>query len=353
MLSCSTVPLVQAYDTALLDLDGVVYLGPRAIPGVFEALAAAREAGMALAFVTNNASRTPETVAAHLNSLGVTARPDEVITSALAVARLLAALVPAGASVLVVGGDGLRTAVTDAGFTLVSSADDDPAAVAQGLAASTTWANLAEATVAVGRGLPWVAANIDATLPSPRGPLLGNGALVAAVSAVTGRTPIVAGKPEPPLHEEAVRRTGARRPLVVGDRLDTDIAGAVRVDADSLLVLTGVTGAAGLLRATDGERPTYVAAHLGGLLHPHPEPTVADGSARCGGWRAVVTVDGLRLEADPGNSTSGDVDDGLDALRALAVAAWQRPDVAGAPVLATDPGAAAVLDRLGLSQGRR
>lgn len=318
-------PLSQAYDTALLDLDGVVYAGGEAIGHAVESLTTAREGGMHLAYVTNNALRTPEAVAAHLTELGVPARPEDVITSAQAVARLIAEQVPAGARVLVVGGEGLRVALRERGLEPVESADDDPAAVVQGYGGpELAWGRLAEAAYAVARGVPWFASNTDLTIPGPRGISPGNGAAVEVVRIATGGDPQIAGKPLPPMHRETILRTGARRPLVVGDRLDTDIEGAWAGGVDSLLVMTGVTTAAQLLAAEPEHRPTYVAADLRGLLAGQPEVAAAagagigggDGGAGfgCGGWTALADRDGLRLE--------GGGDDPLDALRALCAAAW-------------------------------
>ena len=119
-------------------------------------------------------------------------------------------------------------------------------------------------------GAFWVATNADSTLPSRRGLLPGNGSLVAAVALATGQRPVVAGKPELPLHAEGVTRTHAKNPLVVGDRLDTDIEGAFAADTDCLLVLTGVTRAADLVDAPIQHRPTYLALDLAGLLEPQP-----------------------------------------------------------------------------------
>jgi HAD superfamily hydrolase (TIGR01450 family) len=313
-------PLDQAYDTALLDLDGVVYAGANAVPHAVDSLAAARDAGMRLAYVTNNASRTPKAVAAHLSDLGVPAGPEDVITSAQAAARLVAERVPAGSKVLVVGGEGLVRAAEERGLVPVRSLDEGPAAVVQGYDASVGWAELAEASYAVQRGLPWVASNTDLTIPTARGTAPGNGTLVNAVRAATRVEPVVAGKPLPPMHRETVLRTGAQRPLVVGDRLDTDIEGAFNGGVDSLLVLTGVTGPAELLAAPPEQRPSYVARDLRALLEPQPEVVEESaGSAvagwRCGGWRVVAAADGeLRLVengADP-----------VDGLRALCAGAW-------------------------------
>ncbi|MGP3954250.1 HAD hydrolase-like protein [Streptomyces sp. 7N604] len=314
-------PLSEAYDTALLDLDGVVYAGGGAIAHAVESLEAARSGGMHLAYVTNNASRTPRAVAEHLTSLGVPAEPGDVITSAQAVARLIAEQVPAGARVLVIGGEGLRGALRERGLEPVGSADDDPAAVVQGYGGpELPWGRFAEACYAVARGVPWFASNLDLTIPSARGIAPGNGAAVEVVRLVTGGEPQVAGKPLPPMHRETILRTGAVRPLVVGDRLDTDIEGAYVGGVDSLLVLTGVTDAAQLLAAPPRHRPTYVAADLRGLLAGQPGVVEAErggvdgrGSFVCGGWTASVRDGEAALDGEG---------DPVDGLRALCAAVW-------------------------------
>ncbi|MCX5499636.1 MULTISPECIES: HAD hydrolase-like protein [unclassified Streptomyces] len=312
--SGSSTALNEAYDTALLDLDGVVYAGGHAIVHAVDSLGEARDGGMHLAYVTNNALRTPAAVAAHLTELGVPAEPADVITSAQAVARLMADQLPAGARVLVVGGEGLRVALRERGLVPVESADDEPVAVAQGYGGpDMAWGRFAEAAYAIARGVPWFASNTDLTIPSARGIAPGNGAAVEVVRIATGAEPQVAGKPLPPMHRETVLRTGAERPLVVGDRLDTDIEGAFNGGVDSLLVLTGVTDAAQLVAAPPEHRPTYVDADLRGLLTGQPEVAESGEGFRCGGWTASVRGDELVLAGD------GDV---LDGLRALCGAAW-------------------------------
>lgn len=311
-------PLTSAYDAALLDLDGVVYLGGTAIPGAAEALRKADEEGMRLAYVTNNAFRSPAAVAALLVSLGAPAEPGDVVTSAQAAARLLAERLPAGAPVLVVGGSGLRLALRERGLRPVSTAEEKPLAVVQGYAPGLSYALMAEGGMAVAAGALFVATNADRTLPSRRGQAPGNGSLIRVIANATGVEPLVAGKPEPPLHRETLIRTGAKHPLVVGDRLDTDILGAHRVGTDSLLVLTGVTGPADAVLAPPGQRPTYLAEDLYGLLSPHPAVAVTDGQFACGGWTA--RRDGARLDLD------GD-GDRVDGLRALCAAAWSTGTV--------------------------
>ncbi len=309
----SADPLDTAYDVALLDLDGTVYLAGAAIPGAPEALRKAAAAGMRLAYVTNNASRTPAAIATLLAGFGVSATSKDVVTSAQAAARMLAERLPAGAPVLVVGGSGLRMALRERGLRPVSTAAERPQAVVQGYAPDITYSLLEEGGLAVAAGALFVASNADRTLPSRRGSQPGNGAFIEVIATATGVKPLVAGKPEPPLQRESVLRTGAKHPLVVGDRLDTDIEGANRVGLDSMLVLTGVTSPAEAILAPPQLRPTYLAEDLAGLLTAHPDVTSGDGAFSCGGWTAGLDADGLEL-------TGGGKR--IDGLRALCAAAW-------------------------------
>jgi glycerol-1-phosphatase len=309
----SADPLDTAYDVGLLDLDGTVYLAGAAIPGAPEALRKAAAAGMRLAYVTNNASRTPAAIAALLVGFGVSATSQDVVTSAQAAARMLAERLPAGAPVLVVGGSGLRMALRERGLRPVSTAAERPQAVVQGYAPDITYSLLEEGGLAVAAGALFIAANADRTLPTRRGSQPGNGAFIQVIATATGVQPLVAGKPEPPLQNESVLRTGAKHPLVVGDRLDTDIEGANRVGLDSMLVLTGVTSPAEAILAPPQLRPTYLAEDLVGLLIAHPDVTSGDGAFSCGGWTARLDGDGLEL-------TGGG--ERIDGLRALCAAAW-------------------------------
>ncbi|MFI8879304.1 HAD hydrolase-like protein [Streptomyces sp. NPDC055243] len=306
--------LSEAYDTALLDLDGVVYAGGHAIAHAVESLGTARAGGMHLAYVTNNALRTPDAVAEHLTELGIRTGAADVITSAQAAARLVSEQVPTGARVLVVGGEGLRVALRERGLEPVESADDGPVAVVQGYGGpDMAWGRFAEACYAIARGVPWFASNTDLTIPGARGIAPGNGAAVEVVRIATGAEPQVAGKPLPPMHRETILRTGAERPLVVGDRLDTDIEGAFNGEVDSLLVLTGVTDGAQLLAAPPEHRPTYVDADLRGMLTGQPEVTPVEGGFGCGGWTASARGQELVLDGEG---------DAMDGLRALCAAAW-------------------------------
>ena len=321
-LGASAAPLTERYDSALFDLDGVLYVQSDPVPYAAEGVQAARAAGMRIGFVTNNASRRPAEVAELLIAVGVEAAPNEIVTSSQASAALLAERLPAGAPVLIVGARALSEEVAEVGLTPVWSADENPAAVVQGYSPDVGWRMLAEAAVAVRNGAYWVATNADSTLPSARGPLPGNGSLVAALATALRHGPDeIVGKPHPRLHLESVRRIGAREPLVVGDRIDTDIEGARASGADSLLVLTGVSRPSDVLSARPDARPTYLAEDLRGLTAPHPEVAHEQDTIRCGGWWARSDSTALEL----GGSGSS-----IDALRALAVASWQR-DADGAP----------------------
>jgi len=259
--------LIDGYDLVIFDLDGVLYLGDQVIPTAPEAVRRVREKGVLVSYTTNNASRLGKDVAGLLTSLGIPATEDEVVTSARASAQLLAQRYPAGTAVLVVGTPALEAEVREVGLKPVSTAEDDPEVVVQGYGPDVGWRHLAEAFVAIRAGAAWVATNTDKTLPSARGPLPGNGSLVAALATALGRQPdTVVGKPDPSLFEVVVRELKASRPLVVGDRLDTDIEAANRAGMDSLLVLTGVSQRSDLESAPAEQRPTYVAETLDGLF---------------------------------------------------------------------------------------
>lgn len=318
-LLSSTKPLTARYDCAMLDLDGVVYVGDQVIAGVPEVLALARTRGQRLAFVTNNASRTPVDVAGRLCRLGVPAEPADVVTSAQAAARELAHRLPPRSRVLVVGDTGLVAALEERDLVPVRSSADDPVAVVQGFGPDVGWRELADAAVAIRNGALWVTANTDLTIPTPNGPAPGNGALVNALSAAVGTPPaVVAGKPFRPLFDETVERVSSRSPLMVGDRLDTDIEGARRCGADSLLVMTGVTGLHGVCMARPQERPTYIAWNLHGLLTEHAAPQRKGDEWCLGDWTARVTDETLRIDR-----SGTDPDEGL---RAVVSAAWSALD---------------------------
>lgn len=318
-LGSTTQQLSSSYDLAMLDLDGVVYLGPDVIPGAADALGAARSQGIRLAYITNNASRTATEVAEKLRGMGMPQLADgDVVTSAQAVAHLMAGALPSGSKVLLVGGEGLRAPLEGYGLQCVSTLDDDPVAVVQGFHPDIGWHQLAEASYAIQSGLPWYVSNTDMTVPTPRGIAPGNGSLVHAVRMATGAQPIVAGKPERALFDETIARVGGQRPLMVGDRLDTDIDGAINAGIDSLVVLTGVSGLRDIYAAPPGRRPTFISADLRGLDETHPQVVVEGDVARCG--QAVVELDAgsTRVREGDGQATC--------TLRAAVALAWQVKD---------------------------
>ncbi len=269
--------LVAGYQGLVCDLDGVVYRGAAAVPGAVEAVNEVMADGVGIVFATNNASRTPQDVARHLSELGVGAGPWAVATSSQAGAAHLAGTLRPGSRVLAVGGPGVGVALTEAGLTPVRAEDlstegGGVEAVMQGLGVDVTWTELAEVGYLVEAGVPWVATNLDMTLPTARGLAPGNGALVELVRRATGAVPSAVGKPGAALYDLARTRLGAAPSgtLAVGDRLDTDIAGAIAAGLDSLLVLSGICSLQEAAFSPQSCRPTYVAADATGLLHPAP-----------------------------------------------------------------------------------
>lgn len=323
MLQTSAGPLAQDYDLIMLDLDGVVYIDGRAVPGAPENLADVRAAGGRMAFITNNASRDTATVAAHLNDLGIPADAQDVVSSAQAAARLLRSQHAEGARVAVLGAESLRSTVAEAGLTPVS-VQDDAVALVTGYGPDVPWREVMQAAVRVAAGLAWTATNTDLSINTRHGMAPGHGVMVDMISRFTGATAQVAGKPARPLFDETVLRTGATHPLMVGDRLDTDIDGARAAGFDALLVLTGVTGLPELVSAPPDLRPTHISRDLHGLNQAHPAPDVApDGTSTCGGWTATAVDGRLRLSGD------GAAD---DWWRAAATASWAWLDSTGQPV---------------------
>ncbi|MCU1443720.1 MAG: haloacid dehalogenase [Cryobacterium sp.] len=317
-ISAST-PLAGV-DVVLADLDGVVYAGPAAIPFAVESLNRASES-VRVGYITNNASRTDQSVADHLTELGLSVEATDVVTSPQAAVRLLAEHVPAGSLVLVVGGDGLVDELGKAGFRVTRSADEQPAAVIQGFAPEVGWAQLAEASFALasdieGGGIPWIATNTDWTIPVARGIAPGNGTLVSAVHSAVGRLPIVAGKPEVAIFTEALLRFGATKALFIGDRLDTDILGGNRADIDTALVLTGIDRAKQALAADPTSRPRFILEDLRQLHEPYPESEFSkDGStATVAGATVRIRGNDVEVVRDGGG--------GINLLRAGCAVIW-------------------------------
>ena len=333
--------LVQEHDCLLLDLDGTVFRGHEPTAGAVETLATVRARAL---YVTNNASRGPAEVAQHLHAMGFAAKPDDVVTSAQSAANLLASQLRPGAAVLVVGTDSLAAEVRRVGLTPVRQFSDGPVAVVQGHSPQTSWPDLAEAALAIRSGALWVTANVDLTLPSERGLLPGNGSMVAALRAATNREPQVAGKPQPTLLKDALARGTFDSPLVVGDRLDTDIAGANAAGLPSLLVLCGVSTADDMVRAAVWERPNYVAADLRSLyartdalrVGPHPA------------WRVDIGPSQVIVRA-----TGRDSGDPLSVVRATASAVWNaRADDRPFTLIAGDDTARQAMERWSLDTRR-
>lgn len=320
MVGQTSTALRDCYDLIMFDLDGVIYVGGEAVPGAVEALAEVRRHQVSTAFITNNASRTPVAVSEQLTSLGIDATADDVVTSAQAAARLLLDRFGDGAPILALGADGLLQALADVGMTAVTDPADDAAALVTGYGPDVPWRDIMRAAVLVRDGLPWVAANTDMTIPTPYGLAPGHGVLVRMLADFAEVTPEVAGKPDRPLFDETFRRVGGDRPLMVGDRLDTDIAGAHRAGVDSLLVLTGVSGLTDIAAAPTEQRPTFIHPTLAGLHEPHDAPQPEDDGWTAGGWHARV-ADGA-LEVSGSGSEA-------DWWRAVAVAAWSQLDQTG------------------------
>jgi HAD superfamily hydrolase (TIGR01457 family) len=256
--------LLHRYDCVLFDLDGVLYRGDAPVPFAADSVRRVREAGRPAVFLTNNSSRTRERVAAKLAGVGIPADADEVVSSALATADLLIAR--GGGTVFLVGEDGIRLALTEAGIRVAENEPHRVDHVVVGWDRGVDYAKLRTACLLVERGASLVATNGDRSFPAPDGLWPGAGAILSVITTTTGASAEIAGKPHEPIFRAALRRAGGSSPLVVGDRLETDIEGAAALGWDSLLVLTGVTGRAEAGRATIP--PTYVADDLRALFGP-------------------------------------------------------------------------------------
>ncbi len=312
------------YDTLLADLDGVVYEGAHAIRNAVTSINALQDAGVLIGYVTNNSSRKSETVADQLNDFGLRVQASDVIGSAQTGVELLSTLVPRGSRILVVGGEGLRAKVAEAGFELVETADDKPAGVIQGFAPEVAWTNLAEASYAIQRGAKWVATNSDWTIPREGGIAPGNGTLVSAVHTAVGQMPVVAGKPEPAIFHTALRHFGSSNALFVGDRIDTDITGANRAGIDSAIAMTGVATRKDVLGAKPDERPTYIVNDLSDLLQKYEAPKQTRRGYSCAGVEVELLEN--RVVVSHGDARS------IDALKAAAAVIYS----AASPIYALE-----------------
>ena len=320
--------LVDGYDSLLLDLDGVVYLGAQAIDHAVDNINAAQTQGVKVGYVTNNASRKPETIAEQLSAFGLNVHADEVIGSARAAVRMLAERIPAGSKVLVVGGEGLTSEVEAFGFEIVSQASQKPAAVIQGFSPDVGWKHLAEASFAIQGGAIWLATNQDWTIPREGGIAPGNGTLVSAVHTAVGILPDFAGKPFRPIFDSAVTQLNISRPLMIGDRLDTDIRGGVGFGIDTACVLTGIASRKDLIGARPEDRPTYILQDLRQLFEPYPQVKVTKRGVKLG--KAEVELIGNKVLVTEGDPRS------LEALRAACSLIWS----CGTPIYGLDVEAA-------------
>ena len=311
---------IDADDVALFDLDGVLYLGPDAVAGAPEGVAAVHGRGVRTLYVTNNAAPTERAIAERLSTLGFPVALEDVVTSPQATEEVLRDRLPAGARVLVVGTSNLVDHVLAAGMVPVATSDAAPDAVVMGYDPHLAWADLDEASLAIQRGALWFATNPDLTRPTNRGIVPGLGAMLHAVSLATERSPdVVVGKPHRPLMDEALRRSGGGRAVFVGDRIDTDMLGAHAVGIDSFLVFTGSSGVRHLLEAAPEGRPTAIGWDVGSLLEPPRSAASVDGlTITC--RQATVHADGRSpvLEGDLGTREGQ-----LDALWALAQLVWR------------------------------
>lgn len=312
--------MIDAYDTALFDLDGVVYLGPDSIAGAAEGIAGLHERGKKVGFITNNAARRPDTVVKHLVSLGIPATENEVLTSSQAGARMMTKYLEPGSKVLIVGTEALAHEVELVGFKVVPTAYDEPDAVIQGYDPDLAWSSVIEACAAIQAGAQWFGTNLDPTRPTERGLVPAAGAQIDAIRKCVPVAPITAGKPERPMLDEAVRRWDARKPIFVGDRIDTDIIGAVNAEMDSLLVFTGSHGKLDLLLTSEGERPTFIGADLRALLEEPRVAEIASETVTCRETRATIAGDEIVVHV-PGSGLEAQ----LDGLWAVANLAWQHP----------------------------
>ncbi|SDS10102.1 HAD-IIA family hydrolase [Corynebacterium timonense] len=305
--------LLDSVDALLLDLDGTIWEGGHALPQAAETLA---DVTVPALYITNNALRPATAVAEMLENIGITAAPENILTSAQAAVTLAKESLGAGDKVLVLGSESFKDLARRAGFEVVDSATDGPRAVLHGHSPDTGWRELSEAALAIADGAEYIASNLDTTLPTERGLLVGNGSMVAAVTSATGVRPRAAGKPEPAMFIQAAAQVEATRPLAVGDRLDTDIAGAVGAGIPVLHVLTGVSGPLALLSAPKVQRPTFIGENLAALRE---EPSVLAPGPQ-GGFTARVDAGDIIVSRGDEDATP------IQALRTALEVAWHMPE---------------------------
>ena len=254
---------LQCITHLIVDMDGVLWRGDEPMPSLQEFFALLRQRQVAFILATNNSSKTTEQYTAKLARFGVEVPTKCILTSAQVAAVYLADLTPPGTRVYAIGGKGVQQALKQYGFVLT---DEDADYVVVGWDQQLTWDKLATAALLIHNGASFIGTNPDTNYPTERGPVPGNGAQLAALETTTGITPIVVGKPEPQMYEEALRRMNAcpETTAVIGDRLDTDIAGGVQAGLTTMLVLSGIANEADL--ADSPVKPDIVCADIGELL---------------------------------------------------------------------------------------
>jgi 4-nitrophenyl phosphatase len=236
--------MLNNINSLIIDMDGVLWRDSSPIGNLASIFQRIRERGWKFVFATNNGTKSPEQYMEKLAEFGVDVEPWQVITSALGVAQMIKGKIPDGAPVFVIGGDGVKIALEEQGFEIASVETAEAAqAVVMGIDLEINFAKMREATLLVRRGVPFYATNPDKTFPTPRGEIPGAGAWISVIVTATGVEPTFAGKPFPFLMEMALERLGTQKEetLVVGDRLETDIAAGQAVGCSTALVLSGVS----------------------------------------------------------------------------------------------------------------
>jgi len=311
--------LRERFDAIYFDLDGVLYRGLSAVDGAAKAISEISEAGCGIAFVTNNASRTPDDVASHLRELGIPAKSTEVVTASQVAVEILQQYVSPGERVFVVGGDGVEQALLGAGY--VASRDSrECVAVVQGFGPEVSWRDLAHASYLIQGGAIWIVTNLDSTFPTASGIAPGNGSLVDAVRNAAGRDPDgVGGKPDRAMMDRTRAAVPGERPLLVGDRYDTDIAAGIAAGIPTMLVLSGVTQTADVWSAN--LRADYICESVQGLICGYPDSSTITEGHVCGGARATFVEMEMCVRATGGTR--------LNRLRAADSLKWAMADEVG------------------------
>jgi len=251
----------------ILDMDGVIWKADAPIGNLPEIFNRIRQRGLKFVFATNNGTKTPQEYQEKLRGFGVTIETWQVVTSAMGIAFMLAQKYPPRTKIFMIGEDGIRVALEEKGFEILSVENASEAqAVVMGIDRGINFDKMAEATLLVNAGIPFYTTNTDKTFPTPRGEIPGSGSWLSVITSATGINPIVAGKPFPYLMELSLERLGTKKEetLVVGDRLETDIAAGQTVGCPTALVLSGVSTRE-QIDAWDS-LPNIVAASLGELV---------------------------------------------------------------------------------------